>query len=50
MNDEGIGEKEDVLVTGGDTGAMEGYVIVVELVVPLPKEYIVGLGDCDIYG
>jgi len=34
---------------GGDAGVIEGYVIEVELVVPLPKEYIIGLGD-DICG
>lgn len=38
MNDEGVGEKEDVLATGGNAGVIEGYVIDVELVVPLPKE------------
>jgi hypothetical protein len=38
VNNEGVGEKEDVFVTGGDAEAIEGYVIDVELVVPLPKE------------
>lgn len=38
MNDEGVGEKEGALVTGGDAGAIDGYAIDVELACPLPKE------------
>lgn len=38
MNDEGVGEKEDALIGGGDAGVIEGYVIDVELVGPLPNE------------
>lgn len=50
VKNEGVGEKEDALVTGGDAEVIEGYVIDVEFVVPLPKEWIVGLGDRDICG